>query len=248
MDARAAERARIAAAFAGAPSIQLDDFDSDDEEVLAFLRLLDEDAPDRLAALGAALCARDREELGNEDYAAYEERMAEAGLRDWAQAAETLDDGIGSVARAPLPDGEALDARGVAAHGAELRFLEDALAGLIAREDCDHRLLDRLAADLARLVNDAIVASDGGADEARARAERARVDGLLARGLVALSAGDGACDRGRAPHAAPLAQIARAGSATGRLTARPERAGSARAISSRRSTWASLSWRPPRSR
>ncbi len=211
MDPRAGAYVRYSEAYTGTAPILLDDFDCDDEEVWAFLRLLDAEAPDRLAALGAALCARDAEEIANEDYAAYEERMREIGLRDWAQAEEAVSDGLGHVARAALPD-EDVGGGDAMAPEAERRFLEDALVAMIGREDCDQRAIDRLSAEIARLTNDAIVAADGGADQARSRAARARVDGLIARGLARVSG----CDRARAAELllrASLGEILRAGRA-----------------------------------
>jgi hypothetical protein len=173
-----AERERLERFRGGIPVVLVDDLDSDDEDVCAFLRLLDEAAPQALSELGALLIEEDAEESANEDYAAHEERMDAIGLKDYARAAEVY----GSVTPSPDPDA----GTGLILDG-DLAFLRQALAALVARDDCDVALVERLSVAMAELANDVAIADGAGADQQAALGARAKAERLVAIGLRRLS-------------------------------------------------------------
>lgn len=196
-----AERERLERFRSGHAVVLVDDLDSDDEDVLAFLRLLDEAAPEVLSALGVLLIEEDAEESFNEDYAAHEERMAAIGLKDYGQAAEVY-------SSAPPP--ATAEAGSVINVDSDTAFLRQALLALVARDECDVALVERLGLAMAELANDIAIADHAAADQQAALAARVKAERLVALGLRRLSGSD--IERGAHLLAQrPLKELLRAG-------------------------------------
>ena len=149
---------------------------------MAFLHLLQAEAPQALSAVAELLLEEGAEELFNEDYAGYEERMESIGLKDYGRAAEVLDLG-------PMVDDDPVPAStGVAATATA--FLARVLTELIAHRGCTEATIEGLGAQLLEVSNDLAMADGAGSDEGAARAARATADRLVAAGLLRRSQGD----------------------------------------------------------
>jgi hypothetical protein len=176
------ERLRVDRYADQSPSIGTADLDSDDEDVMAFLHLLEAEAPQVLSAVAELLIEEDAEELFNEDYAGYEERMDAIGLRDYGRAAEVYGAG-------PAPDEDPASASRAVAD-TSTTFLRQVLAAMIAHRDCSETTIEEISRQLLELSNDVAMADGAGSDEAAVLSARAKTERLIAEGLLRRSHGD----------------------------------------------------------